>query len=85
MKVHSLKSYAIKNNGANTSFSELPRQDEPLPAIAQFDQFQENFLKNYTTYCADDRELNLCPKQKSVGNASPRTVKNCKEFITCNA
>jgi hypothetical protein len=47
----SLKSYAIKNHGANTSFPELPPSDEPAPAIAQFDQFQENFLKNYTTYC----------------------------------
>jgi arylsulfatase A-like enzyme len=47
----SLKSYAIKNHGANTSFPELPPSDEPAPVIAQFDQFQENFLKNYTTYC----------------------------------
>jgi phosphoglycerol transferase MdoB-like AlkP superfamily enzyme len=46
-----LKSYAIKNNGANTSFPELPPSDEPAPAIVQFDQFQENFLKNYTAYC----------------------------------
>lgn len=48
--VLSLKTYAITNDEAHTRFPELPAADVSAPSIGRFDQFQENFLKNYSTY-----------------------------------
>ena len=44
----SLKTYAITNDAARTGFPLVPTSDKPAPSIDQFDQFQENFLKNYS-------------------------------------
>jgi arylsulfatase A-like enzyme len=46
----SLKTYAITNDGAHTHFPELHVSDVSTPSIGRFDHFQENFLKNYSTY-----------------------------------
>ena len=47
----SVKVYGITNEAARAGFPVLPTENVPLPSIDQFDQFQENFLKNYSQYC----------------------------------
>ena len=44
------KVFTITNNGASTTFSEVPSTNAPSPSISQFDKFQENFLQNYSHY-----------------------------------
>jgi hypothetical protein len=45
-----VKVYAIANRGSHTLFSEIRGAHTPPPSIFQFDQFQENFLLNYSHY-----------------------------------
>lgn len=47
----SLKFYDITNTAARTMFPVIDSWNTPSPVIDQFDQFQDNFLKNYSQYC----------------------------------
>jgi lipoteichoic acid synthase len=47
----SLKIYGITNIDARTTFPEIQSINVSSPSISEFDKFQENFLKNYSTYC----------------------------------
>jgi phosphoglycerol transferase MdoB-like AlkP superfamily enzyme len=46
----SFEVFAITNDGARTSFSEINASNVPPPSISQFDTFQENLLQNYAHY-----------------------------------
>ena len=43
--------YRMNNQGARTFFTQTNAPDFSLPAISQFDDFQENFLAHYAYYC----------------------------------
>jgi Sulfatase len=47
----SLKVFGITNNAAHTLFPEIQSPNATSPSISEFDKFQENLLKNYSTYC----------------------------------
>jgi hypothetical protein len=47
----SVKVYEITNDDAHTRFPRIELPGGTSPVIGPFDQFQENFLKNYPSYC----------------------------------
>ena len=45
------KAYGITNDACRTMFSEISVTNILMPAISQFDMFQENLLQSYAHYC----------------------------------
>jgi hypothetical protein len=48
---NNLTAYAIVNDGAKTFFPKTNLPVAALPAINQFDSFQQNLIENYSYYC----------------------------------
>jgi arylsulfatase A-like enzyme len=57
--------FTITNDGAHTSFKDSHPSEAPKLFMARFDQFQENFLQNYSYYCEMMQQHEIAGKTAS--------------------
>jgi len=67
-EVSKATAYTISNQGTKTLFAEAPAS-APLVSIKPFDEFQENFLCNYSVYCQS-----VCKNNPSLARPSRETT-----------
>jgi membrane-anchored protein YejM (alkaline phosphatase superfamily) len=61
-------SFTISNQDTKTIFTESPSTGHPV-AIHEFDEFQENLLRNYSLYCQS-----ICTVKNSVARKSGESI-----------